>query len=128
MTRTLAAFNNQKYLSLETFRRNGAGVRTPVWFAADPAATTLYVYTLAEAGKTKRIRANGAVRIAPCDARGKVTGDWVEAHATIVDGREFEVGMRLLDRKYSVMKRVLDVSARLFRPRTRVVFAIQARP
>ena len=128
MTPTLAAFDKQKYLSLETFRRNGVGVQTPVWFAADPAATTLYVYTLIDSGKTKRIRANRAVRIAPCDARGKVTGDWIEARAKIVDGREFEVGMRLLDRKYSVMKRVLDVSAKLFRPRTRVVFAIQATP
>ena len=120
-----AAFNNQKYLSLETFRRNGVGVRTPIWFASDTGTSTVYAYTTADAGKTKRIRANGAVRIAPCDVRGKITGAWTDARAKIVDGREFEHGMRLLDRKYSPIKWLLDVSARLFRSRPRVVFAIQ---
>ncbi len=32
-----AALDKHNYLSLETFRKNGAGVRTPVWFAADPS-------------------------------------------------------------------------------------------
>ncbi len=120
-----AAFNNQKYLSLETFRRSGVGVRTPIWFASDTGTSTVYAYTTADAGKTKRIRANGAVKIAPCDVRGKITGAWTDARAKIVDGREFELGMRLLDRKYSPIKWLLDVSARLFRSRPRVVFAIQ---
>ena len=124
MNPILAPFDNQKYLSLETFRRNGVGVPTPVWFASDAGTSTLYVYTTADAGKAKRIRANGTVRIAPCDARGKISGAWIDARATIADGREFDLGMRLLGQKYS-LKWLLDVSARLFRPRPRVVFAIQ---
>ncbi len=124
----LAEFAKQKYLSLETFRRNGIGVRTPVWFAADRGAVTLYVYTTADSGKAKRIRANGTVRIAPCDMRGKITGAWTSAHAKIVDGQQYDAGMRLLDRKYGLLKWVLDVSARLSgRHGHRVMFAIQPR-
>ena len=126
-TKRLAAFDNQQYLNLETFRKNGIGIRTPVWFAADPGATitNLYVYTTADAGKTKRIRANGAVRIAPCNSRGTLTGAWIDANATIVSGDAFNHGMQLLNRKYWLMKRILDVSARLFRRRERVVFSIR---
>ena len=32
----VSVFGAQKYLSLETYRKNGAGVRTAVWFAVAP--------------------------------------------------------------------------------------------
>ena len=68
----------ERYLNLETVRRNGTAIRTPVWFAADDAPgggpATLYVYTTADAGKAKRVRNNPAVRIAACDMRGGITG------------------------------------------------------
>ncbi len=50
----LAAFAGQKYLNLETFRKSGVGVRTPVWFAEKDGE--LLLYTLANSGKVKRIR------------------------------------------------------------------------
>ena len=31
----LDQFANQNYLSLETFKKNGDGVKTPVWFVLD---------------------------------------------------------------------------------------------
>jgi uncharacterized protein len=124
----LGAFDRGKYLNLETFRKNGQGVRTPVWFANAPTASgpqILYVYTTADSGKAKRIRRSGVVRIAPCDARGRVTGQWIDAHAEIVAGEPFREGMRLLDRKYWPWKRILDLSV-LFSPRhRRVVIAIR---
>jgi len=49
-----ADLDRHRYLSLSTFRRNGAEVATPVWFAADGAK--LYVFTLADSGKVKRLR------------------------------------------------------------------------
>ncbi len=60
-----AAFAGQKYLNLETFKKSGDGVKTPVWFAAEPSAkldssdAKLYVYTIGVSGKVKRIRNNG---------------------------------------------------------------------
>jgi PPOX class probable F420-dependent enzyme len=114
----------KRYLSLETYRKTGRGVRTPVWFAAEPAESgppKLYVYSTADSGKAKRIRRTGVVKIAPCDARGRVTGPWTAAHATIVGGEEFERGMRLLNRKYWPWKRILDMFVR----HARVVIAIR---
>jgi hypothetical protein len=118
----------REYLNLETYRKNGVGVRTPVWFAAaseEVGGPTIYVYSTADSGKAKRIRRTGTVKIAPCDARGKVTGTWVEAIAKIVGGEEFDRGMRLLDRKYWPIKQLLNLSTRLFTRHQRVVIAIQ---
>jgi uncharacterized protein len=124
----LDEFSGKKYLNLETYRKNGVGVRTPVWFAAaseEVGGPTIYVYSTADSGKAKRIRRTGTVKIAPCDARGKVTGTWVEAIAKIVGGEEFDLGMRLLDRKYWPIKQLLNLSTRLFTRHQRVVIAIQ---
>jgi uncharacterized protein len=120
----LAAFDGKRYLNLETYRRSGQGVRTPVWFAAAPAEAggpKLYVYSTAASGKAKRIRRTGVVKIAPCDARGRLTGPWIAAHATIVTGNEFERGMILLNRKYWPWKQILG----LFGRHERVVIAIR---
>jgi len=125
-----AGFVGQKYLNLETFKKSGQGVKTPVWFAEDPATkldsedAKLYVYTIGESGKVKRIRNNASVRIAPCNMRGDVQGDWVAARAEIVSGRDAAHGMQLLNRKYLPWKQLLDFFA-TFRKRERTVFVIR---
>jgi PPOX class probable F420-dependent enzyme len=127
----LASLADAKYLNLETYRRNGNAIRTPVWFAnAQPDSTghanaRLYVYTTADSGKAKRIRRSGTSRVAACDARGKVTGPWIDAVAEIVAGEEFATGMRLLDRKYFPWKQLLNLSSSLFRRHEHVVLAIR---
>jgi PPOX class probable F420-dependent enzyme len=125
-----AAFAGHKYLNLETFKKNGEGVKTPVWFAADPSVSLdsseakLYVYTVGVSGKVKRIRNNGRVRIAPCNASGGVRGEWVDACAEIVTGAEAEHGMRLLNKKYVPWKQLLDFFAS-FRRRERTVMVFR---
>jgi PPOX class probable F420-dependent enzyme len=121
-------FEGKRYLNLETYRRNGTGVRTPVWFATEPERADgpkLYVYTSEDSGKAKRIRRTGVIKIAPCDARGKVTGAWIGAQAQIVGGEAFERGMRLINRKYRPWKQILDLSARLFPRHRRTMIAIR---
>ena len=114
MPDALAQFVRAKYISLETFRKTGVGVRTPVWFAADPAAPqTFYLYSEADAGKVKRIRNNARVRVAPCDMRGKVRGEWVDGQARIIDGAEANQAQDLLRKKYGWMKRMGDFFSRL---------------
>jgi PPOX class probable F420-dependent enzyme len=117
----LTPFTGQRYLNLETYRRTGQPVATPVWFAMD--GEVLYVYTLATAGKVKRIRNNPKVRIAPCDARGRLTSAWVNATARIVDEREAGRAHELLVAKYGWMKRLADL-LRKIRPKPRAVIAI----
>src|SRR5258708_25257765 len=89
-----AAFAGQKYLNLETFKKNGDGVKTPVWFAPDPSASLdssaakIYAYTIGDSGKVKRVRNNPRVKIAPCDMRGPLVGEWGEARAEIISGED----------------------------------------
>jgi PPOX class probable F420-dependent enzyme len=125
-----AAFAGHKYLNLETFKKSGDGVKTPVWFAADPSVNLdpsdakLYVYTIGVSGKVKRIRNNGRVKIVPCNMRGRVLGAWVDARAEIVTGEEAARGMQLLNKKYVPWKQLLDFFAS-FRRRERTVFVLR---
>ncbi|MEK6320081.1 MAG: PPOX class F420-dependent oxidoreductase [Acidobacteriota bacterium] len=115
-------FAGQKYLNLESYRKNGKAVATPVWFAEE--AGVLYIYSLADAGKVKRIRNDQRVRVVPCDVRGKLKGEWVQARARILDGAEAAKGHQLLDKKYGLLKKVGNVFSKLMK-RERVVIAIE---
>ena len=118
----LAQFANQKYLNLESFKRDGTLIQTPMWFAEDGGV--FYAYTLANAWKVKRIRRNSRVRIAPCTMRGKVTGYWVKAEAEIVDDMTAEHGHALLLQKYGWKKRLGNIFSGLLK-RERVVITIR---
>lgn len=125
-----AQFDGHKYLNLETFKKSGDGVKTPVWFAADPAVNLassdakLYLYTIGVSGKVKRARNNPRVKIAPCDMRGNVLGEWVEARAEIITGEEAARGTQLLNKKYFPWKQLLAFFASFSR-RERIVFALR---
>ena len=122
-----ASLQGHKYINLETFRKNAQGVRTPVWFAAEPEDGTpekLYVYSTANSGKAKRIRNNPRVRVAPCDMRGKLSGEWIDARTEIVTGEEAEHGMKLLNKKYFPWRQLLGFFS-LFSRQKRVVFLIR---
>jgi PPOX class probable F420-dependent enzyme len=56
----------RKYINLETYRKNGRGVRTPVWFVESGSddGSILDVRTSDDTGKYKRIRNNPSVQIA----------------------------------------------------------------
>jgi uncharacterized protein len=88
----------QKYISLTTFRKNGAAVATPVWFGEE--ADKLYVMTRSDMGKTKRIRNNPRVRVAPCTIRGKVTGPEFDATARILPLDQHTHARETINRKY----------------------------
>ena len=101
MPDAIGQFAKAKYLNLETFRKTGVGVRTPVWFAQDgiarrpfrpTQASVFYVYSTPDSGKVKRIRNNPRVRVAPCDIRGNLRGAWVDAHARLCEGAEVAHG------------------------------------
>jgi uncharacterized protein len=93
-----AAIHNQKYISLTTFRKNGAGVATPVWFGEE--GDKLYVMTRSNMGKMKRIRNNPQVRVAPCTMRGKVLGPDFAAQARVLPPGEHAHARQTINRKY----------------------------
>lgn len=97
----LAQFEKQNYLNIETFRRNGVGVKTPVWFAMEDGI--FYIGTLANTGKMKRVRHNEHVRVVPCKFNGDVLGEWIDGRARIVeDGALKRHIVRILMRKYGL--------------------------
>lgn len=87
-----------KYLSLTSFKRDGTGVATPVWFVAENGH--LLVETDADSYKVKRIRRDPHVRIAICDARGRLRGELVDAEAEILPNSERKRVEQMLSKKY----------------------------
>lgn len=78
---SLSQFRGERVISLETYRRNGEPVRTPVWFLEEDGV--IFVHTSGGSGKVKRIRRNPRVRIAPSHFRGKPKADYIDARAEL---------------------------------------------
>ncbi len=118
----------ERYVSLATWRKDGREVRTPVWMAAD--GDRFYVVSAGEAGKVKRLRANPRARLAACDVRGALHGDWVEAEGRVVtDPATITRAHRALRRKYGWQMWLLDVGAQLSgRARRRAWLELRLKP
>lgn len=107
----LAQFDKQDFLNIETFRKNGVGVKTPVWFAIEDG--NVFIYTEAHTWKMKRARNNKRVRIAPCKFSGDLVGEWIDAEAAIVEEDALKQHIdALLTRKYGLLKRFFDLLGR----------------
>ena len=117
-------FAAERYISLETFKRDGAGVKTPVWAA--PLEGALVVMSAGEAYKVKRLRRDPRVRVAACDVRGNVRGEWREGKGRIVDDpSEVTRAHAALRRKYGWQMALTDFFASLSgRKRKRAYLAL----
>ncbi|HUM15703.1 MAG TPA: PPOX class F420-dependent oxidoreductase [Candidatus Nitrosotalea sp.] len=112
LLRDIDSFDRQRYMVLATFRRSGAEVRTPVWFAAVDGR--IYVFTAGESGKVKRLRHSSRARIAPSDMRGQVRGVWWDVAARIVTAPGLiERAHTALRAKYRWRMRLGDLVSRL---------------
>ncbi len=94
------ALQEHAYMSLTSYRKNGQGVATPVWFA--PALEGVAVWTRADSWKVKRIVNNPQVEVAPCTARGKRIGPGVKAVARLLSPDEVEAAEGALATKYGL--------------------------
>lgn len=109
---SIKQFERQQYLNLETFKKSGQGVKTPVWFAMEDGV--LYTRTMANSWKVKRLNRDPRIKVAPSDARGEPLGNWV-------DGRAYEVTdpaaaahvNSLMNKKYGLLKRGFDLMGKL---------------
>jgi uncharacterized protein len=108
----ITEFDKNRYMSLATFRKTGAEVKTPVWFAA--TGGKLYCFSAANAGKLKRLRNSSKSRIAPCDVRGHVLGPWRDTNARIVDDPVLiERVYDAFGKKYGLQIALFNLGARL---------------
>lgn len=95
-------FTKKKYLSLETFRKNGEGVKTPVWFVQEGDA--LYVKTFSSSGKVKRIRNNQLVNVVPSKVDGKPLGSWNSGTSRVIQDQIIERKLnQLFTKKYGLL-------------------------
>lgn len=98
---TLSQF---RYIKLETLKRNGEGVATPVWFTID--GRKISVVTRSQTGKVKRLRNNPNVRVAPCGMRGQLKGQWYNGKASLANQEELDNALSLRNRKYGFKARL----------------------
>ncbi|MCE7083096.1 PPOX class F420-dependent oxidoreductase [Streptomyces sp. ST2-7A] len=112
----IARLGAGKYLLVTTFRRNGRAVPTPVWVVAGDDA--LFVWTVADSGKVKRLRNRADVLLAPCDVRGRPTGPAVPGRAELLDAAGSEHSRRLIARRYGLFGRLTLLGSRLRRGRS----------
>ena len=109
---TLNEIGDASFMALETFKRSGAGVVTPVWVTRDGGK--LYVMTDESTWKVKRIRNNPRVRLAKSDARGTPKSAWLEAQARILEAPDAWPRMekRMKD-KYGLQYRLFNLVNRV---------------
>ena len=100
----LSLFLDQKYVNLETYKKDGTPVRTPVWFMIDD--DIVYVVTREKTGKVKRLKNNQNIRIVPCSFKGKPESEWIKGIAQNVTGEEAEKAIKLRKKKYGFSARL----------------------
>lgn len=106
----LDEITSQKYISLETYRKNNKPVKTPVWFVVKN--NLIYVVTRSKTGKVKRLKNNNQVKIAPCTFKGKITGDEVSGIATILGDEETKEAVKWRDKKYGFIAKIIKFFSR----------------
>jgi len=116
----LAALGAHKYINLETYKKNGQLVRTPVWFVIDN--DQIFVTTRPDTGKVKRIKNNNRVKIMPCGMRGEPKGEWIEGTARFANESESKNAIKLRNKKYGMRAKLVGMFA--YRGINPVVIAI----
>jgi len=107
MENHLDQFLDQKYINLETYKKDGTYVRTPVWFVIDN--DLIYVITRDSTGKVKRLRNNQDVRIVLCSFKGEPKSEWIKGKAENITGDEANRVINLRKKKYGMFARLSGI-------------------
>ena len=107
MGNQLEQFLDQKYINLETYKKDGTPIRTPVWFVINNEL--LYVITRDSTGKVKRLRNNHDVRIVSCSFKGEPKNEWVKAKAENITGDDADKAIKLRKKKYGMSARLIGL-------------------
>ena len=103
-----------RYLSVTSFKRDGTGVATPVWFVSDDSR--LYALTDLHSAKVRRLHRDPHVMVAPCRPSGKLRGSSVPGRAEVLTATaDLERVQRLLIDRYKLSYRVVMLIYRLGR-------------
>ncbi len=119
MTGPLEEIATAKYALLTTYRKDGRAVPTPVWIGR--LDDDLVVWSVADAGKVKRIRRRPEVTVATCDFRGNHPGPAYRGRAELMSLADSLLVRRALAHKYGLIGRVSMIGSRLRRGRSGTV-------
>ena len=101
-----------RYLSVTSFKRDGTGVATPVWFASD--GRRLFALTDLHSAKVRRMRRNPHVLVASCRPDGKLRREPVAARAEVLTSTtDLDRVHRLLTGRYKISYRLVMLVYRL---------------
>lgn len=117
MNNGLESLKHAKTILLTTYKRDGTPIDTPVSVAFD--GERVFFRSWHKAWKTKRLRNNPRVEVAPSTFRGKPTGAALHARATLLSGEEAKIAAKALARRHRLLQRVVVPTAhRMMRYRT----------
>ena len=100
MENRLEQFLDHKYINLETYKKDGTPIRTPVWFVIHN--DLIYVITREKTGKVKRLKKNHDVRIVTCSFNGEPKNQWIKGKAEKITGEEADKAIKLRKKKYGI--------------------------
>ena len=103
----LDQFLDQKYINLETYKKDGTPVRTPVWFVIDN--DLIYVITRDSTGKVKRLGNNQDVQIVSCSFKGEPKNEWIKGKVEKITGKEADIAIKLRKKKYGMSARLIGL-------------------
>ena len=103
----LSMFLNQKYINLETYKKDGTPVRTPVWFVIDN--DLIFVITRDSTGKVKRLKNNQDVQIVSCSFKGEPKNQWIKGKVEKITGKEADIAIKLRKKKYGMSARLIGL-------------------
>ncbi len=97
--KNLTQLKTGSHINIKTFRKNGEGAATPVWFLEDK--DLFYICTGGATYKVNRLRNNPEFQIAASDARGNLKGEYFEGKVRILAKNEVDPINTLFRKKYS---------------------------
>ena len=103
-----------RYLSVTSFKRDGTGVATPMWFVSD--GSRLFALTDLHSAKVRRVHRNPRVVVASCRADGKPRREPVAGRAEVLTATEdLDRVQKLLIERYKISYRLVMLIYRLGR-------------
>ena len=87
MSHPFEALAHERFISLTTFRKNGAPVATPVTKLTLHEGK-LYIVTGVTTGKMKRLQHTTRAQVAACKSNGQLTGATMDAKVRILSADE----------------------------------------
>ena len=102
----IETFEKAKYINIQTYKKNGQSISTPVWFIIKD--NKIFFRTSHNSGKIKRIRNNNKVKFALCDIRGKIKGEWYEGVVNIENDSNNSI-LSEINKKYGISSRLMKI-------------------